>query len=97
MTNLSKLEFTALDITENNYLSWILDVEMHLNAMNLGTTIKEGNQASLQDHAKALIFIRHHLHEGLKGFKKYNEPIFLSLYNLSHISSIEENLVKKAI
>ena len=37
MTNLSKLEFTALDITENNYLSWILDVEMPLNVMDLGT------------------------------------------------------------
>ena len=29
------------------YLSWILDVEIHLDAMNLGVTIKEGNQASL--------------------------------------------------
>ena len=34
---------------------------------NLKTTIKEGNQASLQDRAKALIFFRHHLHEGLKN------------------------------
>ena len=33
--------------------------------------IKEGNQASLQDHAKALIFLRHHLHEGLKKKKKF--------------------------
>ena len=33
--------------------------------MNLGAMIKEGNQASLQDHAKTLIFLRHHLHEGL--------------------------------
>ena len=35
--------------------------------MNLGATIKEGNQASLQDRAKALIFLRHHLHEGFKN------------------------------
>ena len=78
MANLSKLEFIALDITGNNYLSWILDVEMHLNAMNLGTTIKEGNQASLQDHAKALIFIRHHLHEGLKAeYLTVKDPLIL--------------------
>ena len=67
MSNLIKLEFVALDISGNNYLSWILDVEIHLDVMNLGTTIKEGNQESLQDRVKALIFLRHHLHEGLKN------------------------------
>ena len=35
--------------------------------MNLGATIKEGNQASLHDCTKALIFLHHHLHEGLKN------------------------------
>jgi hypothetical protein len=34
--------------------------------MNLRETIKEENSASLQDRTKAMIFIRHHLHEGLK-------------------------------
>ena len=66
MPNVTKLEFVALDISRRNYLSWILDVEIHLDAMNLGNTIKEGNQASLQDRAKSLIFLRHHLHEDLK-------------------------------
>ena len=33
--------------------------------MNLGAMIKEGNQASLQDHTKTLTFLRYHLHEGL--------------------------------
>ncbi|KAK9152056.1 hypothetical protein Syun_010365 [Stephania yunnanensis] len=28
----------------------------------------EGNETSMQDRAKALIFIRHHLHESLKRF-----------------------------
>ena len=67
MSNLTKLEFVALDIFGKNYLSWILDAEIHLDAMNLGNTIKEGNQASLQDHPKSLIFLRHHLHEDLKN------------------------------
>ena len=67
MSNLTKLEFVALDISGKNYLSWILNVEIQLDAMNLGATIKEENQASLQDHAKALIFLHHHLHEGLKN------------------------------
>ena len=57
MSNITKLEFVALDITGNNYLSGILDAEIHFDAMNLGTAIKEGNQAFLQDRAKALIFL----------------------------------------
>ena len=65
MSNITKLEFVALDILRKNYLSWILDVEIHLDVMNFVTMIKEENQASLQDHAKTLIFLRHHLHEGL--------------------------------
>ena len=67
MSNLAKLDFTALDISDKNYLSWVLDVETHLNANGLGDAIKEKNNASNQDKAKALIFIRLHLHEGLKA------------------------------
>ena len=63
MSNITKLEFVALDILRKNYLSWILDVEIHLDVMNFVTMIKEENQASLQDHAKTLIFLRHHIHE----------------------------------
>ena len=66
MSNLTKLEFVAFDITRKNYLSWILDAKIHLDAMDLGDKIKEGNKASLQNHAKVMIFLRHHLHERLK-------------------------------
>nr|XP_009619271.1 uncharacterized protein LOC104111300 [Nicotiana tomentosiformis] len=67
MSNLSKLEFMALDIFGNNYLPWVLDAEIHLDAKGLGDTIKEGNEASSQDKAKAVIFLRHHIDEGLKS------------------------------
>ena len=40
MANLAKLEFVALDITEKNYLSWILDDEIHLEANALGEQLK---------------------------------------------------------
>ena len=66
MSKISSLNFIALDISGKNYLSWILDAEINLDAANLGETIKEGNQMSLHDRAKALIFIQHHLHEDLK-------------------------------
>ena len=32
MSNFTKSEFVALDISGNNYLSWILDAEIHLDA-----------------------------------------------------------------
>ena len=66
MSNITKFEFVALENIGKNYLSWILDAKIHIDTMNLKTTIKEGNQVSLQDRAKALIFLRHHLHEDSK-------------------------------
>ncbi|XP_074326734.1 uncharacterized protein LOC141664678 [Apium graveolens] len=66
MSNLTKLEFNAHHVTEKNYLARILDAEIRLSAMGLGDTIKEGNKTSEQDKAKAIIFLRHHLDEGLK-------------------------------
>nr|XP_016471719.1 PREDICTED: uncharacterized protein LOC107793793 [Nicotiana tabacum] len=67
MSNLSKLEFVALAISGNNYLLWVLDAEIHLDAKGLGDTIKEGNEVSSQDKAKAMIVLRRHLDEGLKS------------------------------
>ena len=46
MSNLTKLEFVALNLSSTNYLSWILDAEIHLEAMALGDTIKDGNKIS---------------------------------------------------
>ena len=45
----------------------IIFITNFINFSNLGETIKETNSASLQDHAKALIFLRHHLDESLKN------------------------------
>ena len=78
MSKISSLNFIALDISSKNYLSWILDVEINLEAANIGETIKEGNQRSLQDRAKALIFLRHHLHEDLKiEYLTVKDPLIL--------------------
>ena len=63
MSNLAKLEFVALDIMGKNFLSWILDAEIHLDANGLGNTIKEKNTTSIQEKAKVMIFLRRHLHE----------------------------------
>ncbi|XP_058223269.1 uncharacterized protein LOC131332983 [Rhododendron vialii] len=80
MSNYTKLDFAVLDISGRNYLLWILDVEIHLDAMKLGNTITDGNDASSKDRAKAMIFIRHHLHKDLKSeYLTMKDP--LSLWN----------------
>ena len=78
MSNLAKLEFVALDILCKIYFSWVLDAEIHLDAMNLGNTIKEGNDVSLQYCARALIFLCHYIDEGLKGeYLMVKDPLII--------------------
>ena len=38
MLNLAKLEFVALEISGDNYLSWVSDAEIRLDVLNLGDT-----------------------------------------------------------
>ncbi|XP_047267546.1 uncharacterized protein LOC124897964 [Capsicum annuum] len=64
MSNLLKLEFMELDISRKNYLSWVLDAEIYLAANGLSDTITPNN--TMLSQAKAMIFLRHHLDEGLK-------------------------------
>ena len=78
MTNLTKIDFAALDISGKNYLSWILDAEIHLDVDGLGNTIKEGNAESAQNKAKAMILLSRHLHEGLKSeYLTVKDPLIL--------------------
>ncbi|PIN02179.1 hypothetical protein CDL12_25309 [Handroanthus impetiginosus] len=66
MANLTKFEFVPLDIFGKNYLSWVVDVEIYLDVIGLGNTIVEKNEASVQNRAKAIIFLHHHLDKSLK-------------------------------
>ncbi|KAI5317547.1 hypothetical protein L3X38_037254 [Prunus dulcis] len=67
MANLAKLEFAALDLSGDNFLSWVLDAKIHLRANGLGQTIVDENDASPEENAKAMIFLRRHIHEALKS------------------------------
>ncbi|KAA3476883.1 hypothetical protein EPI10_010816 [Gossypium australe] len=66
MSNVAKLEFVVLDITRKNYLSWIFDAKINLLAKVLENTIMQGNKEFNQDKVKAIVFLRHYFHEGLK-------------------------------
>ncbi|XP_059668793.1 uncharacterized protein LOC132313873 [Cornus florida] len=96
MSNLTKLEFVALDISGKNYLSWILDAQIHLDAMGLGDTIKEDNEASLQDKANAMIFLRRHISEELKTeYLTERDPLCFSTLKLCGDTVTDELLLEK--
>ncbi|XP_074346431.1 uncharacterized protein LOC141685215 [Apium graveolens] len=67
MANLAKSEFVALDVSGNNYLSWVLDAELHLSANGLKDTTNPEKIPTVEQNAKAIIFLRHHIHEDLKS------------------------------
>ncbi|XP_068344113.1 uncharacterized protein [Pyrus communis] len=95
MANLAKLDFVALDITGKNYLTWIMDAKIHLEAGNFEETIKEDNSAFSQDRAKAMIFIRRHLDKGLKSEyltveDPYREREFTEYNQLIHVLFVAE-------
>ncbi|GKA30526.1 uncharacterized protein Tco_0716831 [Tanacetum coccineum] len=78
MSNLAKLEFLAFDISGQNYLSWVLDVKIYLAANGLGDTIQVGKVTTVEQKAKAMIFLRHHLHENLKfEYLTVKDPLVL--------------------
>ncbi|GAV78206.1 hypothetical protein CFOL_v3_21674, partial [Cephalotus follicularis] len=66
MENIENQKFFALDISRKNYLSWVLDVKLHLSAKKLRHTIEEENVATYEGRATAFIFLRHHIDDGLK-------------------------------
>jgi len=93
MANLAKLEFAALNLSGNNYLPWLLDMKIHLNAMGLGDTIVEGNSASAQDQAKAIMIIRRHIQEELKNEYLTIENPFVLWTNLKDRYDHQKSIV----
>ena len=70
-----------------------MDVETHLDAMNLGNTTKEGNDASLQDCARALIFLSHHIDEGVKGEYLTVKDFFILWNNLKELYDHQKTVI----
>ncbi|GAV61319.1 hypothetical protein CFOL_v3_04846, partial [Cephalotus follicularis] len=66
MANIENRKFIALNISGKNYLSWLLDVKLHLSAKKLRHTIEKENAAINEERATALTFLRHHIDDDLK-------------------------------
>ena len=67
MTNIGKPKFNILDVSGNNYFSWCLDIELHLQGQRLVETLVNDGDYTEKDEANALIFIRHQLLECLNS------------------------------
>ena len=57
MANIEKPKFNIIDVSGNNYLSWCLDVELHLQGQGLVETLAVTGKYNEKDEANALIFI----------------------------------------
>ncbi|KAK3431307.1 hypothetical protein EUGRSUZ_E03172 [Eucalyptus grandis] len=81
MANIEKPKFHILEVSGKNYLSWRLDMEMHLQGQGLANTITEDGTSNEKDKANALIFIRRHLHESL-SYAQYRQRQFATYSEL---------------
>ena len=53
MSNLTKLEINALDITGNNYMTWAVGAKMHLRGKRLLETIDNSKTVSDEKKGKS--------------------------------------------
>ena len=67
MPKLASLKFAALEVSGDNYKSWVIDARLLLKSEGLYYTIENRAEAYEQDKSTAMVIIRHHLHEDLKA------------------------------
>ncbi|XP_074283933.1 uncharacterized protein LOC141608483 [Silene latifolia] len=66
MAHMTKRDFDILDNNGTKYLQWRVDARANLKAKGLEHTILVDENSTSQEQAKAIVFLRHHLHENLK-------------------------------
>ncbi|GKF65925.1 hypothetical protein Tco_0192442 [Tanacetum coccineum] len=69
-------------------MSWVLNAEIYLAANALGDTIQADKETSVEQKAKAIIFLRHHLYENLKiEYLTIKDPLVL----WNHLKDVYEH------
>ncbi|KAM1800847.1 hypothetical protein ACFX11_032526 [Malus domestica] len=96
MSNLNKLDFTALEVSRRNYLKWVQDVKLHLTAKNLRSAIEEAMDKPVGEAEKAttMIFIRRHIQT---EYLVEEDPLcrIRSLLKFCNETLTEEDLLEK--
>ncbi|XVF14942.1 hypothetical protein REPUB_Repub09cG0104700 [Reevesia pubescens] len=66
MTNIEKSKFHILEVSGRNYLSWCLEIKLHLQGHGLADAIHKNADANDKNKANTLIFIiNRHLNDSL--------------------------------
>ncbi|KAK9073213.1 hypothetical protein SSX86_007537 [Deinandra increscens subsp. villosa] len=75
MSNIARIEFPALTINGENYMSWMANVKRHLKSKGVLETINEGNKCTEKDKAIADVFLHKHIDEMLQvEYSNYDDP-----------------------
>lgn len=56
-------EFSPLEISGENYMSWKMHIEIYLRLISLIETLKGMNDSSRTDRTRSMIFLRMYLNE----------------------------------
>ncbi|KAK9726951.1 hypothetical protein RND81_05G247900 [Saponaria officinalis] len=67
MAHMAKRDFDILDNNDTKYLEWRVDARANLKAKGIDHTILVDGNSTPQEQAKAIVFLRHHLHDSLKS------------------------------
>lgn len=67
VSDLTKLEFNALDVSGDNYFFQQLETKLHLQSNKLDDSIKQDNTSSHENKSKTLILLHCHIHDDLKA------------------------------
>ena len=67
MPKLASLKFAALEVSGDNYKSWVIDARLLLKSEGPYYTIENRAEAYEQDKSTVMVIIRQHQHEDLKA------------------------------
>ncbi|KAM1411984.1 hypothetical protein ACFXTO_024787 [Malus domestica] len=100
MSNLNKLDFSALEVSGRNYLKWVQDVKLHLIAKGIKATIETSIANKPVDEAQkatAMIFIRINIHDALQTeYLTEDDPRTLWLALVDHFEKQKNIYLPKA-
>ncbi|XP_057251680.1 uncharacterized protein LOC130591784 [Beta vulgaris subsp. vulgaris] len=67
MARLANRDFEILEASGQRCLEWRVDAKAYLKSLSLDHTIIEGGAPTPLEQAKALVYLKHHIHEELKS------------------------------
>ncbi|XP_010675982.2 uncharacterized protein LOC104891894 [Beta vulgaris subsp. vulgaris] len=67
MARLANREFEILEASGQRYLEWRVSAKAYLKSLSLDHTVVEGGAPTPLEQAKALVYLKHHIHEELKS------------------------------